>query len=106
MNKSIENYDSDHVKAPPLVHNENGELLCPGHPKMCLHSGDFKLFECACDECDSFLVCYPEHQAEVDEALEDLRDLKAAERAIEKHRKNSVTYTHDEVKKMLDQDGE
>ena len=62
------------IDMPPVKRDPSGTLICPGHPKLCLGSGDFApLFECCCDECDSFLKCYPEHQTEVDEALENLR---------------------------------
>lgn len=75
-----------------------GQLIAPGQKRICLSSGDFaQMFECCCDECDYYLACYPEYQKEVDEALEDLRDLKAAELVMEEHRKNPTTYTFDEV---------
>lgn len=79
VSKELDWGDTSDVEAPPLVRNGNGELLCPGHPKMCLHSGDFELFECACDECDHFLECYPEHQGELEEALKQLRERTKAQ---------------------------
>ena len=36
------------------------------------------------------------------ERIEDEYDLKAYEKAIEEYRKNPVTYTHEEVIKMLE----
>lgn len=36
------------------------------------------------------------------EKIEDEFDLKTALQALEEHRKNPVTYTHDEVKKILE----
>ena len=33
--------------------------LTPGEPAVCLGNGE-QGFECCCDECDSFLLCFPE----------------------------------------------
>jgi len=33
--------------------------LMPGEPKACLGNGE-QGFECYCDECDYFLLCFPE----------------------------------------------
>ena len=74
----------------------SGTPLIPGRRQECYGNGEHEGFEC-CDECDYYLVCYSELQKEVDEALEDLRDLKAAERAIAEYEKNQKTYTFDEV---------
>ena len=38
------------------------------------------------------------------EKIEDEYDLKCYEKAIEEHKKNPVTYSHDEVVKMLELD--
>jgi len=38
------------------------------------------------------------------EKIEDEFDLKTALQALEEHKKNLVTYTHDEVKKILELD--
>lgn len=48
---------------PPIEYDVTGTPLCPGHPKICLGSGDFPGFECCCDECDHFLKCFPEWDA-------------------------------------------
>ena len=34
--------------------------LTPGKPFVCLGNGD-RGFECCCDECDCFLLCFPEY---------------------------------------------
>jgi hypothetical protein len=81
-----------------------GAELMPGDPECCQGNGEDPRFEICCDECDHYLACFPEYQGEVDEALEDLRDLKAAERALEEHQKNPVTYSHEEAMKMLDEE--
>ena len=36
-----------------------GVELTPGKPDVCLGNGE-KGFECCCDECDYFLLCFPE----------------------------------------------
>ena len=33
--------------------------ITPGNPKVCLGSGE-QGFECCCDECDYYLLCFPE----------------------------------------------
>ena len=33
--------------------------LTPGEPSACLGNGE-QGFECCCDECDYFLLCFPE----------------------------------------------
>ena len=35
-----------------------GVSLMPGEPDSCLGNGEHG-FECCCDECDSFLRCFP-----------------------------------------------
>ena len=44
----------------PVVIDVTGTPLCPGHPKICLGSGDFPGFDCCCDSCDFYLACFPE----------------------------------------------
>ena len=36
-----------------------GVELMPGEPTVCLGNGE-QGFECCCDECDYFLLCFPE----------------------------------------------
>ena len=36
-----------------------GIELTPGKPTVCLGNGE-QGFECCCDECDYFLLCFPE----------------------------------------------
>ena len=36
-----------------------GIELMPGKPAVCLGTGDHS-FECCCDECDYYLLCFPE----------------------------------------------
>ena len=37
----------------------NGIELTPGNPDICLGNGENGV-ECCCDECDYFLLCFPE----------------------------------------------
>ena len=36
-----------------------GIELTPGEPSVCLGNGE-QGYECCCDECDYFLLCFPE----------------------------------------------
>ena len=36
-----------------------GIELMPGNPTVCLGNGE-QGFECCCDECDYYLLCFPE----------------------------------------------
>ena len=85
----------------PVERDPSGTLICPGHPKLCHGSDHWPQFDLCCDNCDHYLACFPEDQKEVDEALEDLRDLKAAEQAMAEHEKDPKTYTFDEVLEEL-----
>ena len=38
--------------------------LTPGKPAACLGNGEYG-FECCCDECDYFLLCFPEFDIEI-----------------------------------------
>lgn len=90
-------YELDGVEIDPGT----GTPLLPGRPTECYGNGEHEGFDCCCDECDHYLACFPEYQKEVDEALEDLRDLKAAEQAMVEHEKDPKTYTFDEVLEEL-----
>ncbi len=35
-----------------------GAVLTPGKPELCQGNGKNPDFECCCDECDWFLLCY------------------------------------------------
>ena len=49
MNKNI----------PKKIIDVTGVELTPQDPSACLGNGE-QGFECCCDECDYFLLCYPE----------------------------------------------
>ena len=44
---------------PKKVIDITGVELTPGEPDVCLGNGE-QGFECCCDECDWFLLCFPE----------------------------------------------
>ena len=48
---------SKHI--PQKVINITGIELTPGQPAVCLGNGE-QGFECCCDECDYYLLCFPE----------------------------------------------
>ncbi|MBR2467320.1 MAG: hypothetical protein IKB38_10385 [Clostridia bacterium] len=43
-----------------------GIELTPGNPTVCLGNGE-QGFECCCDECDYFLLCFPEFDVQIKE---------------------------------------
>ena len=45
-----------------------GIELTPGEPTVCLGNGE-QGFACCCDECDHFLLCFPEFDVESEEEL-------------------------------------
>ena len=46
-------------KIPKKVVDITGVELTPGEPAVCLGNGE-RGFECCCDECDYYLLCFPE----------------------------------------------
>jgi len=44
---------------PKKITDVTGIELAPGKPTVCLGNGE-QGFECCCDECDYYLLCYPE----------------------------------------------
>ena len=44
---------------PKKVIDITGVELTPGEPTVCLGNGS-QGFECCCDECDYFLLCFPQ----------------------------------------------
>ncbi len=41
-----------------------GVELAPGDPSVCLGKGEYG-FECCCDECDYYLLCFPEFDLKI-----------------------------------------
>ena len=48
-----------------------GIELTPGEPTVCLGNGD-QGFECCCDECNYFLLCFPEFDIKIEEEIGDI----------------------------------
>ena len=44
---------------PRKIIDITGVELTPGKPAVCLGNGE-QGFECCCDECDYYLLCFPE----------------------------------------------
>ena len=44
---------------PKKIIDISGTELTPGDPALCLGNGEQGL-ECCCDECDYYLLCFPE----------------------------------------------
>lgn len=40
--------------------DSDGLMLNPGNPDKCLGNGKMRKIEYRCDECDHFLICFPE----------------------------------------------
>ena len=55
-----------------------GIELRPGNPDVCFGNGE-QNFECCCDECNYFLLCFPEFDDQIQE--ENIKDI------TEKHSK-------------------
>ena len=49
------------MQYPKKTIDVTGVELSPGEPNVCLGNGTIG-FECCCDECDYFLLCYPEFE--------------------------------------------
>jgi len=43
-----------------IVPNTDILLMPSYHGEKCLGSGDYPGYECCCDECDYYLICFPE----------------------------------------------
>ena len=56
MNKNIQEKIIDSI----------GIELIPGNPAVCPGNGE-QGFECCCDECDYFLLCFPEFDVQIKE---------------------------------------
>lgn len=49
------------LHTPEQLLDPTGVKLTPSwHGKECLGSGDWLGYECCCDNCDHFLVCFPD----------------------------------------------
>jgi hypothetical protein len=48
-----------HMTQKQKERDVTGVKLTPGNPGVCLGNGEND-FECCCDECDFYLLCFPE----------------------------------------------
>ncbi len=48
-----------------------GIELTPGEPTVCLGNGE-QGFECCCDECDYYLICFPEFDLKNEEEIREI----------------------------------
>ncbi len=53
---------------PKKVIDVTGTELTLGEPTVCLGNGE-QGFECCCDECDYFLLCFPEFDLQIEEYI-------------------------------------
>lgn len=52
-------------KIPEKVTDVTGAILTPAKPEKCQGNGEYKGFECCCDECNWFMLCFPEYGGEL-----------------------------------------
>ena len=56
---------------PKKIIDITGIELTPGEPVICLGNGE-QGFECCCDECDYYLICFPEFDIKDEEENMDI----------------------------------
>ena len=56
---------------PIKIIDITGVELTPGDPDVCLGNGE-QGFECCCDECDYFLLCFPKFDLIDEEKINDI----------------------------------
>jgi len=53
--------EREHLTSTQVVSKlESDAELSPGKPELCEGNGKHPFFECCCDECDYFLLCFPQ----------------------------------------------
>ena len=73
---------------------DTGIELTPGKPTVCLGNGE-QGFECCCDECNCFLLCFPEFNVQINEeniAVGKDNTAKQSEKVTENGKVFSVTF--------------
>ena len=60
---------SKHI--PEKIIDITGIELTPGKPDVCLGNGD-QGFECCCDECDYYLLCFPDFDLINEDKIKDI----------------------------------
>ena len=58
-------------KTQKRVKDITGIELMPGEPTACLGNGE-QGFECCCNECDYYLICFPEFNLTNEEEIRDI----------------------------------
>ena len=58
---------------PRKIIDITGVELTPGEPAVCLGNGQ-QGFEYCCDECDYFLLCFPEFDVQIKEDIAARKD--------------------------------
>ena len=61
---------------PKKVIDITGVEITPGKPAVCLGNGE-QGFECCCDECDCYLLCFPEYKSSA-YFTDDIKNLPCA----------------------------
>ena len=61
----------NHNDIPRKIIDITGVELTPGEPTVCLGNGE-QGFECCCDECDYYLLCFPEFDLMNEEKINDI----------------------------------
>ena len=65
---------------PEKVIDVTGVELTPGNPDVCLGNGE-QGYECCCDECDYYLLCFPEFDLKyLEEMLAEYKKKRNGER--------------------------
>lgn len=49
------------LEIPEIDIDITGTPLSPGKPDKCLGNGEHEEYEICCDNCDWFLLCFPEY---------------------------------------------
>ena len=71
---------------PRKIIDATGVELTPGEPDVCFGNGE-EAFTCCCDECDYFLLCFPELDPENKDEDEWLMVLAEKLKEANEHRR-------------------
>ena len=75
-----------------------GVELTPGEPTVCLGNGE-QGFECCCDECDYYLLCFPEFDPQKEMTLK-LEFYAKSNTATLKFTQNQISPLYDKILKF------
>ena len=69
-----------------------GIVLTPRDPTVCLGNGE-QGFECCCDECDYFLLCFPEFDVQIkEENIAESKDNTTKQQKMTENVKCSLSF--------------